>query len=316
MIAFGPVPSRRLGRSIGINNIPPKVCSYACVYCQLGRAIQMRAERKQFYNPHEVARAVKEKLEAVQAQGGTVDYLTFVPDGEPTLDLSLAQEIDALLPLGVPLAIISNSSTIHNAEVRRELSRLHWVSLKADAGDAATWKKVDRPYKTLRYDAIAHGQLDFASSYKGRLMTETMLIEGYNTQEGQIERTAEHVAKIGPEIAYLSIPTRPPAVSAIQPASEENLAKAYSIFSQKLPKVEYLIGYEGNAFAATGNAEEDILSITAVHPMRQDALELFLKKQNEPWALVERLLSQGKLIAARYQDNTFFVRKLRERQMG
>ena len=86
MIAFGPVPSRRLGRSLGINNIPPKICSYACVYCQLGRTLKMVSDRRAFYDPGEVRRAVRERVERAAAAGEPVAYLTFVPDGEPTLD--------------------------------------------------------------------------------------------------------------------------------------------------------------------------------------------------------------------------------------
>ena len=93
MITFGPVPSRRLGRSLGINNIPPKICTYSCVYCQLGRTIKMQADRRAFYEPEEVFQDVKNKVEKARGIVETIDYLTFVPDGEPTLDINLGREI-------------------------------------------------------------------------------------------------------------------------------------------------------------------------------------------------------------------------------
>ena len=99
MIAFGPVPSRRLGRSLGINNIPPKVCTYSCVYCQLGRTIEMRVERRAFYAPQEISKAVGDKVKKAGKVGESVDYLTFVSDGEPTLDVNLGREIELLRPL-------------------------------------------------------------------------------------------------------------------------------------------------------------------------------------------------------------------------
>ncbi len=102
MIAFGPVPSRRLGRSLGINNIPPKTCTYSCVYCQLGRTLKMQAERRAFYEPENIVRDVEDKVRLVRAAGDAIDYLTFVPDGEPTLDINLGREIELLRPLGDP----------------------------------------------------------------------------------------------------------------------------------------------------------------------------------------------------------------------
>lgn len=99
MIAFGPVPSRRLGRSLGINNIPPKVCTYSCVYCQIGKTHRMLAERCPFYEPEEIFDSVRKQVERARKKGESIDYLTFVPDGEPTLDLNLGHEIDQLKTL-------------------------------------------------------------------------------------------------------------------------------------------------------------------------------------------------------------------------
>ncbi len=117
MITFGPVPSRRLGRSLGINNIPPKICTYSCVYCQLGRTIKMQADRRAFYETEKVFQDVKNKVEKAKGKGETIDYLTFVPDGEPTLDINLGREIELLRPLGIKVAVISNSSLIWREDV-------------------------------------------------------------------------------------------------------------------------------------------------------------------------------------------------------
>ena len=132
MITFGPVPSRRLGRSLGINNIPPKVCSYSCAYCQVGRTTQMEVERRPFYRPEEILDEVREKVENSWEQGKAIDYLTFVPDGEPTLDINLGREIEILKPLGIKVAVISNASLIWNEGVREVLSKADWVSLKVE----------------------------------------------------------------------------------------------------------------------------------------------------------------------------------------
>ena len=110
MRAFGPVPSRRLGRSLGINNIPPKVCTYSCIYCQLGRTVRMQSERGAFYAPEEVVRGVEEQVVKAREKNERIDYLTFVPDGEPTLDINLGREMELLRPRGIKIAVISNAS--------------------------------------------------------------------------------------------------------------------------------------------------------------------------------------------------------------
>ncbi|MEJ2097833.1 MAG: radical SAM protein, partial [Deltaproteobacteria bacterium] len=118
MIAFGPVPSRRLGRSLGINNIPPKVCSYSCVYCQVGKTRRMKVDRSPFYDPQEIYRDVKKKIAKAQKKGESVDYLTFVPDGEPTLDVNLGNEIELLKSLGPKIGVITNGSLAWRKDVR------------------------------------------------------------------------------------------------------------------------------------------------------------------------------------------------------
>ena len=178
MIAFGPVPSRRLGRSLGINNIPPKVCTYACVYCQLGRTIKMRVERSAFYEPGEIVRAVRDKVEKASGIGEAVDYLTFVPDGEPTLDVDIGREIELLRSLGIKIAVITNGSLIWREGVREDLMKADWVSLKVDSTREAVWHRIDRPHGTLRLASILDGVLEFAMAYGGELVTETMLVEG------------------------------------------------------------------------------------------------------------------------------------------
>ena len=129
-IVFGPVPSCRLGRSLGINNILPKICSYSCVYCQLSRTLDMRVKRQAFYDPDELVRTVRRRVEELRAAGEGLDYLTFVPDEEPTLDAHLGEEIAALKAPGIPIAVISNASLIAREDVQEDLSRADWVSLK------------------------------------------------------------------------------------------------------------------------------------------------------------------------------------------
>ena len=163
-LTFGPVPSRRLGQSLGINNIPPKICTYSCVYCQVGRTLNMQSERKAFYKPEDIFQAVEEKTRYARGKGEPIDYLTFVPDGEPTLDINLGIEIEKLKSTGIKIAVITNTSLIWKKDVQDDLKRADWVSVKIDAFSHRAWRKIDRPHGSLNLDEILHGLSEFAHS--------------------------------------------------------------------------------------------------------------------------------------------------------
>ncbi len=309
MIAFGPVPSRRLGRSLGINNIPPKVCTYSCAYCQVGRTMQMEVERRPFYRPEEILKEVKEKLETAAKMGKAVDYITFVPDGEPSLDVNLGLEIEMLKPLGIRIAAISNASLIWDGVVRKELSKADWVTLKLDAVDELAWRMTNRPHRTLRLESILEGILDFSRSYKGVLATETMLVRDINDGKRSLEMTADFLAQVRPAKAYISVPTRPPAEDWVMPPSEESINRAYQIFSRKLERVELLLGYEGDIFDFTSDLEHDLLGITAVHPMREEAVRKFLEQGGKSWDVIQRMIDAGQLGETEYGGKKFYLRR-------
>jgi len=314
MIIFGPVPSRRLGRSLGINNIPAKVCSYSCVYCQLGRTIKTCIERRAFYDPEQIFKNVKERIGEAKAKDEKIDYLTFVPDGEPTLDVNLGREMELLKALNRPIAILTNASLLWRADVKEDLLKADLVSVKIDAISEKNWRKINRPHKSLKIDEILNGIIEFSGEFKGKLITETMLIDGLDYSD-DLEKTADFLSKIRPHKAYIAVPTRPPAERWVKPADERVINRAFQLFSRKLGDdvVEYLIGYEGNAFAFTGNLEEDLLSITSVHPMREEGVKELLKKANASWGVVKNLLDKGKLVELEYEDHKYYMRKLPSR---
>jgi wyosine [tRNA(Phe)-imidazoG37] synthetase (radical SAM superfamily) len=310
MIAFGPVPSRRLGSSLGINNIPPKVCTYSCVYCQLGRTLQSQVQRRAFFSPEWITRDVTEKVNATRAAGLAIDYLTFVPDGEPTLDGNLGEEIDMLRPLGCRIAVISNASLIWDEGVREDLEKADYVSLKVDSAKELAWRKINRPAGDLHLPAILEGIVEFSSRFRGYLATETMLVRGVNDDEQSLEQTAEFLSRVGPDKAYISVPIRPPAEGWAAVPSEEDLNAAYQIFSERLEEVELLVGQEGDQFASTGDVQRDLLAITAVHPMREEAVNRLLSTGGADWEVLQQLLKKGLLRETLYRGKKFYVRRL------
>lgn len=310
-IAFGPIPSRRLGRSLGINNIPPKVCSYSCVYCQVGPTSDRAVAPRRFYEPERILAEVSRHLDQVRARDETVDFLTFAPDGEPTLDERLGETIRLLRPLGVPIAVFTNSSLLWRPDIRDSLAYADWVSVKVDAVDEAIWRRVNRPNPSLGIDLVLQGIRHFAGEYDGTLVSETMLVDGINDTKDSVVQVAAFLSEIEPSIAYLAIPTRPTPYPAITAPDEQTVTAAYQILSERLPHVECLVGYEGDAFASTGDAESDILSITAVHPLRPSAIESLLDRDGAGWEVVDRLVERGHLAAVDYRGERYYVRRWR-----
>jgi len=317
-IAFGPVPSRRLGRSLGINNIPPKTCSYSCVYCQLGKTSKLTVDRQAFYKPEDIVRDVRSNVAEVTARNERVDYLTFVSDGEPTLDINIINEIMPLKQTGIPIAVITNASLLWREDVKEALLEADFVSLKVDAVSEGLWRRINRPHECLRLSMVLKGIQKFVKEFKGTVVSETMLIEGID-YGNEFERIAELLSELKKlDKAYIAIPTRPPAEKWVKPAEEEVANVAFQIFSQNLGvnRVEYLMGYEGNAFAFTGNVEEDLLSIMAVHPMRKEGVKRFLRKANADWQIIEKLLCEGKLIELEYREKKYYMRKLPSKRVS
>jgi len=196
--SYGPVPSRRLGKSLGINNIPAKACTYACIYCQVGKTTQMQLERRTFYEPENIFRDVQERVAKAKEASARVDYLTLVPDGEPTLDLNLGKEIQLLKILEIPVGVITNSSLLWRDDVREELGKADWVSLKLDTLREGIWRELNRPHPALRLSSILDGMLSFAGSFVGKLVTETMLVRGLNDSDDCVREVAGFVQRLAP----------------------------------------------------------------------------------------------------------------------
>ncbi len=309
-ITFGPVPSRRLGRSLGINNIPPKICTYSCVYCQVGKTHHLQINRESFYSPLEIRTAVEKAVINTRKRQEHIDYLTFVPDGEPTLDCNLGDAIDFCRQLGIKTAVITNASLLWQKDARRDLENSDYVSLKIDTVHEDTWRRINRPSQSLRLESILEGIIAFSHEFTGKLVTETMLIQTLNDTAQELTDIANFITKLHPKTSYIAIPIRPLAEQGMQAADEKIITTAHEIFRKKSLPVESLIGYEGNTFSSSGDPREDILNITMVHPMKQEAIQEVLKKAHKKWDIIEKLLTQKKLVAVDYKGEKFYIRKL------
>lgn len=312
MIAFGPVPSRRLGYSLGINHFPAKHCTFSCVYCQVGRTTHMNLERQEFYPVDQILADVERKVVECAQVEKEIEYLTLVPDGEPTLDLNLGKIIGGLKRFRIPIAIISNASLIDRLDVQEELLQADWVSLKVDSVEETTWRKINRPHHRLSLSSILEGMLTFQKMYHGELVTESMLVAGLNDNEKTTRQLCDFLLELQPLKSYLSIPTRPPAEPGITPPSPDSLQQIIKICSAQIPFMDLLFETEVGEFISTGDLAEDILSITAVHPLREEALRSMVSMAGGTWSVVEELLTTKEISSIVYRNERYFLRHFKK----
>lgn len=267
-------------------------------------------ERRQFYAPEEIFEELEEKIIRLKEIGEKVDFITFVPDGEPTLDINLGDEIRMLKSFSIPVAVITNSSLLFLESVQQDLYEADLVSLKVDTVSEIIFKKINRSNHFLNLDSILAGNIEFSKAFEGKLLTETMLVKGINDSEEDLKSTASFVADINPYKSYISIPIRPPAEGWVIPPEEEVLNMAYQIFSEKIKNVNMLITTEEGEFAITDNLQEDLLSIVSVHPIREEKIHKLLSEKGKDFSLVNNLIKEGKIQKVRYNNKIFYIKKL------
>ena len=308
MIVFGPIPSRRLGRSLGINNIPPKTCSYSCVYCQVGRTSSLTIKRKSFFNPEDIYKETAVKIKLLEDKGEKIDYITFVPDGEPTLDINLGTSIKLLKEFGIKIAVITNGSMLWDDTVKKDLINADLISIKIDSVFRGIWKKINRPHGELKLNNITRGILEFSGSFQGTLYTESMLVEALNDTVESLYLTADFIKNLRPAKAYLLVPTRPPAEENTNAPHMNIRNTALQIFRSKIED-SFIIDYdEGNHFSFTAEAKKELLDILSVHPMRKKTVEDYLNEADLSWDIIKTLIGEDIIRAEEYSGETFYVK--------
>lgn len=269
---YGPIPSRRLGKSLGVSPIPKKACNYACIYCQLGQTQHMTNRRQMFF---EVGEILKE-VEAVLQTDIDFDVITVVGEGEPTLYLGLEDLLKGIKAMtDKPLAVITNSGLMYLPEVRQALMSADIVLPSIDGYKAENFKKINRPYGKINFSEMAEGLNIFSKAYPGQLWAEIMLMKGINDSEDDFEAYKQVLEQLRYDRLYLNTPIRPPAEQSVEVISDEAMEKA----------VDKLGGIAINLMATNGfysEIEDDyqaILSIIKRHPMNQFELNHFLESR-------------------------------------
>jgi wyosine [tRNA(Phe)-imidazoG37] synthetase (radical SAM superfamily) len=272
---FGPVPSRRLGQSLGIDTIPLKTCNWNCVYCQLGRSTPLTNVRKNYYPPDEILAEVQAALAAHAP--GEIDWVTFVGSGEPLLHASLGWLIRQVkTATDLPVAVITNGSLLYLPEIREELAPADAVLPTIDAGSAELYRRINRPHPELTFERLVAGLIAFREAYRAKLWVEVMLVRGLNDTPAALWDLARVLQKIKPDAVHLNLPTRPPAETWVKPPRQESLMLATAI----LGHIAQVVHPAEGSFDLSGydSPVEAILGIIRRHPMRQEEIERSLAR--------------------------------------
>ena len=281
---FGPVPSRRMGQSLGISPIPKKTCNYSCAYCQLGRTEKRTNERRVFFPPQEILAELDGCLQDLEK----CDVVTIVGEGEPTLYAALGELIDGIHQrTDKPVAVITNGALLGDPQVRADLCRADIVLPSLDSFDEKSWHRTDRPHPTLKYEEVVEGLRTFTHEFTGQIYLEIMLMDGINDTPEDLEKFRQELTTLRYDRVYINTPVRPPAEPGIRVSTPETLALATEMLGGI--SIESLAA--GSFFSEVADDYEAILSIIGRHPMNQHEIASFLSSREHPHPeeLLERL---------------------------
>lgn len=306
---YGPVPSRRLGRSLGIDPIPSKICNYQCIYCQLGKTTNFTNIRKNYLPKNEI---ITEMKEAIKQNTGNFDYITFVGSGEPTLYKDLKDLILNAKDLSnKPICVITNGGLMYNKQVRDALMIADVVLPSLDAGDEKSFIRINRPHPSIKFNSVVQGFIDFKKSFSGKFWIEIMIMKGINDSKEELLKIKKKLELIMPERIDINVPIRPPAENWVKIPDKSIISVLNEVFGEynniNFPE----IGKFG--FYST-NFETEVLSIIERHPMRQEQiLGTFSSKDLNHDQILKRLRQlelQNKIEKITYLNKIYWKLKI------
>jgi wyosine [tRNA(Phe)-imidazoG37] synthetase (radical SAM superfamily) len=305
LYTYGPVPSRRLGFSLGIDIIPFKTCSLNCIYCQLGPTAQRTIRRKEYLSSSEILAQIKKKV----SSGVQIDYITFSGSGEPTLNKILGKLIREIKKTtSIPVAVLTNSTLLSQKSVTNALMDADLVVPSLDAATQEIFVKVNRPHSSFNIEEIIQGLQKFSHEFKGSIWLEIMLVKGVNDSPSHIRKLKEAIAKVKPEKVQLNTVIRPPAEKYARPLSLKDLENIKKILGKNC---EIIVEFDREAQkSAPENLEGAILSMIQRRPATLADISSSLgKHKNEIIKYLDSLLAEGKIKSVIHKGFKYFEPK-------
>jgi wyosine [tRNA(Phe)-imidazoG37] synthetase (radical SAM superfamily) len=300
---YGPVPSRRLGRSLGIDLVPHKICTYDCIYCQIGKTTGKTLVRKEYVPVKEIVEEVKGFL---KEERSPIDYLSLTGSGEPTLHSQIRSVIEGIKAItSIPVAVITNGSLLYEEEVRQDLLRADLVLPSLDAVSPEVFRKINRPRKGFSVEKVIEGLLEFRKVYKGQIWLEILFCKGVNNGKEELLRMKETVERIGPDRIHLNTVVRPPSEKWAVPLNQREMEEIRAFFGEK---AEIISEFDRHPPAvAERDIKEEILRILKRRPLSlKDLSEGMGIRENEIEKDIQPLVSEGKIHARVFGDSVYY----------
>ncbi len=301
---YGPVPSRRLGRSLGIDMVPMKTCCFDCVYCQLGRTTVHTMERRGYVDVDEVLRELQAWLDA----GGTADYLTFAGCGEPTLNIDVGEAMARARQMtGIPVCLLTNGALLWDKGVRDSAMQADLIMPSLDAATEDAFQRVNRPVKGLTVTQVIEGLKETVLEFHGEVWLEVLLVAGMNDGDAELSALADGIREIRPDEVQLNTVVRPALGSDVQRVDNGTLVRARVILGPRASVISSACERAVPEHAA--RSLDEVLALVSYRPCTvEDVANGLGMHPNEAIKYLERLSSDGKLRREDRDGHTFFLR--------
>ncbi len=301
---YGPVASRRLGRSLGVDLVPFKTCSYDCVYCQLGRTTHQTTQRNEYVPVDAVLAGLKAKL----AQGPKPDYISLAGSGEPTLHARIGDLIAGIkLLTRVPVAVLTNGSLLWMPDVREALMEADLVMPSLDAGDEPMFQRVNRPHPEILFEVMVDGLAAFTARFRKLVWLEVLLVEGLTGNEKEAEKIAALARRIQPGRVQLNTVSRPPADASVMPVSASQLAALCRLFPKTVEVISDAIPQNPLPAGLAAVTDQEILDLLARRPCTPQGVAAGLNLHlQEATKRLHALMKAGKIAVLRKDDELFY----------
>ncbi len=299
---FGPVPSRRLGYSLGVDLVPYKTCSFNCIYCQLGNTTNKTTEVREYFPLEEIISDIKKKLK----ENCIVDYITLSGSGEPTLYSRIGEIIEKIKEVtDKPVAVLTNGSMLWKPEVRKALMDADIVVPSLDAGNQEMFEYINRPCKELSFEQVVSGIELFIKEFKGETWLEVFLLKGSSIQEEHIKQLAEIIKRLNPRKTQLNTVARPPCESYAAGISRKELKELCKYFPGEVEAVaDFKKGHEEKIFAIDPSI---VINLLMRRPCTsKDISDSLSINYNETLKMVEHLCSEGILVSQEREGKIFY----------
>ncbi len=298
---YGPVPSRRLGFSLGVDIVPYKTCTLDCIYCQLGRTTRKTVERKPYAQGDTLFREIQEALDNNQP----IDYITFSGSGEPTLNREIGIFIRRVRTMtDLPIVVLTNGTLLFREDVRKDLAVADIVMPSLDAASGTLFRKINRPHPVLNSVSIIRGLQRFRQEYSGKIWLEVMLIKDFNDDEEALADIRSAISEIRPDKVYLNTVVRPPAEKYARPLDRKEMLAVKRMLDQKC---EVIAEFHGHKVGDTKDVEEAIIEMAKRRPVTiTDMANVLGISDRNAKRWVKGLEQSGSLRGRLYKGKTYY----------